>query len=145
MNMISAESEKGADQVYTVCGDPGDHALEDDDDTGPFGSEFSLDRGDGCDTWCIEQTEDEKRHRGQWGQKRGDRISGSDEDIKCRYDALFCHEAADEGGGYLPVAKAQRCEYRCDETGYDGEDAVARVFYDKVETGIEGLQEPDHD
>ena len=72
MNLISggsAQAEENADQVYAVGGDPGDDALEDDHNAGPFGTEFSADRGNGGDTRSVEQAEDQKAHGRQRCQK----------------------------------------------------------------------------
>ena len=59
-------------------------------------------------------------------------------------NALLRHKAGDEGRGDTPVAKAQRCEQRCDPARQQGQNAGLRVRC-QAEPEVKVLQEPNDD
>ena len=63
--------------MYNARCQPGYHALADHDTGCPFAAQLAADRGDRCDTWRVQQTEDEQARRGCRGDDAKQRLRGT--------------------------------------------------------------------
>ena len=76
--------------------DPGEDALPKNDSCGPLPAEFALDRCDRGDARGVKKAEDEERACFEHAEDGRDAAFSSEKNFQDRYDALFCHEAADK-------------------------------------------------
>ena len=63
--------------MYNARCQPGYHALADHDTGCPFAAQLAANRGDRCDTWRVQQTEDEQARRGCRSDDAKQRLRGA--------------------------------------------------------------------
>ena len=94
-----------------------------------FAPSSPLDRCNSRNTWCIQQTEDQKAcccHRRNCSRQF---CRTSKEYRKRRYHTFLCHKSCDQCSRNLPVSETKRKEYRCNDSCHNCQDTVLGICH----------------